>query len=151
MIRTLSRYVTQEDGEKHLQLHWRSISYGCQPCRIGYQYIMDRGAKTDVRPYNFFLVRHKSRTRFRLYGMIYGCTARTKDVRLRKNRSGNKFRKIEKVIDHTGPKFSKFKYLVGLYHHRWHQRAYQNWLRNFQPIMISPVAPLVTPKSKNQL
>ena len=41
MIRTLSRYVTQEDGEKHLQLHWRSISYGCQPCRIGYQYIMD--------------------------------------------------------------------------------------------------------------
>lgn len=41
MIRTLSRYVAQEDGEKHLQFHWRSISYGCQPCRIGYQYIMD--------------------------------------------------------------------------------------------------------------
>ena len=75
--------------------------------------IPTRGAQTDVRPYNFFLVRHKSRTRFRLYGMIYGCTARTKDVRLRKNRSGNKFRKIEKVIDHTGPKFWKFKYLVG--------------------------------------
>ena len=64
-----------------------------------------RGAQTDVRPYNFFLVRHKSRTRFRLYDMIYGCTARTKDVRLRKDRLGNKFRKIEKVIDHTGPKF----------------------------------------------
>ena len=67
--------------------------------------VTNRGAKTDVRPYNFFLVRHKSRTGFRLYGMKYRCTARTKDVRLRKNRLGNKFRKIEKVIDHTGPKF----------------------------------------------
>ena len=38
---TLLRYVAQQDGENHLQFHWRSISYRCQPCRIGYQYILD--------------------------------------------------------------------------------------------------------------
>ena len=62
-----------------------------------------RGAKTDVRPYNFFLVRHKNRTRFKLYGTIYGRTAVQKDVRLRKKRYG--LRKIKKVIDPTGPDF----------------------------------------------
>ena len=35
------RYVTQEEGEKHLQGHWQSIAYRCQPCRISYEYIMD--------------------------------------------------------------------------------------------------------------
>ena len=47
--------------------------------------VYTRGAKTDVRPYNFFLVRHKSRTKLKLYGIIYGCPAIQKDVRLRKN------------------------------------------------------------------
>ena len=73
-----------------------------------------RGAKTDVRPYNFFLVRHKSRTKLKLYGIIYGCTAVQKDVRLQKKWCRGKVRKIKKVIDPTGPDFWKFKYLVGL-------------------------------------
>ena len=76
--------------------------------------VTSRGAKTDVRPYNFFLVRHKSRTKLKLYGIIYGCTAVQKDVRLRKKWYGGKVRKIKKVIDPTGPDFWKFKYLVGL-------------------------------------
>ena len=36
--------------------------------------VINRGAKADVRPYNFFLVRHKSRTKLKLYGIIYGTT-----------------------------------------------------------------------------
>ena len=35
------RYVTQEEGEKHLQGHWQSIAYRCQPCKIAYEYIMN--------------------------------------------------------------------------------------------------------------
>ena len=35
------RYVTQEKDEKHLNRHWQSISYLCQPCRFVYDYIMD--------------------------------------------------------------------------------------------------------------
>ena len=35
------RYVTQEKDEKHLNRHWQSIAYLCQPCRFAYDYIMD--------------------------------------------------------------------------------------------------------------
>ena len=41
IVSAFQRYVTQEDGERHLNPHWRSISYMCQPCRVAYQYIMD--------------------------------------------------------------------------------------------------------------
>ena len=42
------RYVNQEDGERHLNTHWKSISLQCQPCRFVYDYIMDiETAKED--------------------------------------------------------------------------------------------------------
>ena len=42
------RYVNQEDGERHLNTHWKSISFQCQPCRFVYDYIMDiETAKED--------------------------------------------------------------------------------------------------------
>ena len=44
------RYVTQEEGEKHLQGHWQSIAYRCQPCRIAYQYITDLETGTVREP-----------------------------------------------------------------------------------------------------
>ena len=42
------RYVTQEKDEQHLNRHWKSISFMCQPCRFAYDYIMDiENAKED--------------------------------------------------------------------------------------------------------
>ena len=53
MASAFQRYVTQEDGERHLNPHWRSISYMCQPCRVSYQYIMDIETSLEDSAYVF--------------------------------------------------------------------------------------------------
>ena len=53
LISAFQRYVTQEDGERHLNPHWRSISYMCQPCRVAYQYIMDIETSYEDSAYVF--------------------------------------------------------------------------------------------------
>ena len=47
------RYVSQEDGEKHLNAHWRSISLLCQPCRFVYNYILDIQTAQDDSKFVF--------------------------------------------------------------------------------------------------
>ena len=47
------RYVTQEQGEQHLNRHWRSIVFLCQPCRFVYDYIMDIEFANDDSEYVF--------------------------------------------------------------------------------------------------
>ena len=47
------RYVSQEDGEKHLNAHWRSISLLCQPCRFVYNYILDIETAQDDSKFVF--------------------------------------------------------------------------------------------------
>ena len=53
MVSSFQRYLTQEDGERHLNPHWRSISYMCQPCRVPYQYIMDIETSHEDSAYVF--------------------------------------------------------------------------------------------------
>ena len=47
------RYVSQEDDEKHLNAHWRSISLLCQPCRFVYNYILDIETAQDDSKFVF--------------------------------------------------------------------------------------------------
>ena len=47
------RYVTQEDGEGHLDTHWQSISLQCQPCRFLYDYILDIETASEDSKYVF--------------------------------------------------------------------------------------------------
>ena len=47
------RYVNQEEGERHLNVHWKSISLMCQPCRMAYNYIMDIDTAQEDSEYVF--------------------------------------------------------------------------------------------------
>ena len=47
------RYVNQEQGESHLNIHWKSISSLCQPCRMVYNYIMDIDTAQEDSQYVF--------------------------------------------------------------------------------------------------
>ena len=53
VVSTFERYLTQEDGERHMNPHWRSISYMCQPCRVAYQYVMDIETSQEDSDYVF--------------------------------------------------------------------------------------------------
>ena len=53
LVSACKRYITQEDGERHLNPHWRSISYMCQPCRVAYQYVMDIETSEEDSAYVF--------------------------------------------------------------------------------------------------
>ena len=55
------RYVNQEDGESHLNVHWKSISLMCQPCRIAYNYIMDIDTAQEDSKYVFEELEFNSR------------------------------------------------------------------------------------------
>ena len=55
------RYVSQEDGEKHLNAHWRSISLLCQPCRFVYNYILDIETAQDDSKFVFEELRFETR------------------------------------------------------------------------------------------